>query len=161
MEPTLDVVDDEHAMATWGRYVILVWRGTPTRPRLERQFELIRRHAAIVGARLGVFAVMEEGSHPPSPADLAFVGEGLDEPAAHVAAMVGAFEARGPHIEALRDSAERLAAHVAPYFAVRACFDVDEACTWITRRMTPYVDDRRELAVAVEKVRRAIPAPRG
>lgn len=161
MEPTLDVVDDEHAMATWGRYLILVWRGAPTRARLEAQFDLIRRHAATLRVPMGVFAVMEEGSHPPQPEDLAFVNEALEAHASHVAAMVGALEARIGHVDVLRDSAERVAAQVASSFAVKACFDVDEACTWITRRMTPYVDDRRELAIAVEKVRRAIPSSRG
>lgn len=159
MEPIVRFVDDEHAIATWDRYVILIWRGAPTRSRLEEQFETIQSHADAIGDRIGVVAVMEEGSPPPLPEDLAFIDRALQQRAHQIVAMGGAFEATEDNSEAVRDAAESLGASLGVCFPMRACFDVDEACAWLTRRMGDgHLEARRALAVAVETVRSAVDA---
>lgn len=161
---TVDLVlhrtDDEHAIASYGRFVVVIWRGMPTRARMEGGLEVVNAVYSAVGASLGMLAVMEEGSPPPLSVDLEWVKIGAAAVPGMIAGMAGVFESRdGAPPD--HDAGEVMAAGLGSRIPMRVCFDVDEACTWLARRVTPDSADasaRRMLARAVETTRAAVVA---
>lgn len=162
MEPVLHFADEAVAMAYHGPLLILVWRGAPTSARLVCALDLMRARAAALGSALGAVVLIEEGAPPPTPEALAFVAAKLEGDPPRMSAMAGVIEATGAQAAIVLEASEELSAAMGGHVALKTCFDLDEACAWLIHRMLPRAGSsaRRELAVAVEKVRAAIePSP--
>ena len=160
MKFVLRVADDAVALATCGPFVIVIWRGVPTRARLEAGLALMEEHAAAIGPPIGVISVVEEGSPPPSTEDMVFIQSSFGMMSRVIAAMAGVFETTG-ELEEARVAREMIGGAMGRRVELKQCFAVEEACTWIVPRIVPGAERPygRALARTIEKIRACITAP--
>jgi len=154
------VVDDAFAMGERGGVVILVWRGVPTRPRLERSVEAFGAIARRAQAPLSMFAVIEERSPSPALADLAFSARAFDRFADVLVASVAVLEERST-TSAVLDALLAVHALRRRPAKTKFCADVREAAAWLAPRHPHTEPDeafRGALTAAVEAVRASFSA---
>jgi hypothetical protein len=154
----LHFADEVFALATCGPYLIVVWRGAPDRPRLERLLALAEEHAKAIGGPIGMVGVIEEGSPPPDPDDAAFLVPRFETLAGTtVLAAAAVLEARTEAPD-LRAVAESLSGALGQHIVMKMCFAPEEACTWIIPRLVPQPEPslREELARSIEQTRASI-----
>lgn len=147
--------DDAFAVGEHARVVVLIWRGVPTRRRLERAVEAFGAIARRTQAPLSILAVIEERSPPPALADLGFSARAFDRFADMLVASVGVLEERTA-TSALLDAMSAVAALRRRPRPSKFCADVHEAAAWLAARH-PHMDTqsafRDALVASVEEVR--------
>lgn len=151
--------DDGLAVGEYARVVVFVWRGPPTRHRLERVVDAFAAVAARLRGPLSVLAVIEASSPPPSLADLPYSATAFDTFADILAASVAVIEERGAASVLFEAVASVQALRRRPS-ATKFCVDVSEAAAWLCTRH-PHGDAdpafRAGLIAAVEQIRESLP----
>jgi hypothetical protein len=161
VELVLHIADDAWAIATYGPCIIVVWRGQPTRRRIEAGFVTLRAHAEAVGAPVHIIVVIEDGSPAPGADDLPLVHDAFESVADRVATAVAVMETQDPAARDVKVAAEAVSGTMAPRIVTKLCFDTAEACAWLAPRRTraDSPPDRRALERIIERVRGSITAP--
>ena len=152
--------DDAFAVGEHARVVVLVWRGRPTRARLERSVEAFGSIARRAQAPLSMFAVIEERSPPPAFANLAFSARAFDRFADVLVASVAVLEERST-TSAVLDALSAVNALRRRPAKTKFCADVREAAAWLAPRhphTEPEAAFRAALIAAVEAVRASFSA---
>lgn len=130
----IEAADDAFALGEREGVAVLVWRGRPTRRRLERSVEgfaeIVRRCSP---ARVSMLAVIEERSAPPGLADMRFSAGAFDRFAHVLAASVAVLEERNGTLLVL-DALARVNALRRRPTPTKFCADVHEAATWLASR---------------------------
>ena len=146
-------------MGEYDRVVVLVWRGSPTRRRLEHAVEDFAAIAQRTPGPLSLLAVIEERSPPPSLADLAYSATAFDRFAGILVASIAVLEERHA-TSALLDAVAWVQSRRRRPTATKFCVDAGEAATWLSPRH-PHVDPdpifRTGLVAAVEQIRATLP----
>lgn len=152
-------VDEAMGCARRGPLFVIVWRGAPTRERMQRSVDAYDATARRDGAPPAMLAVIEEGSPPPLPRDFVWIACQHDDRA--IAAAAAVLDGRDPWFSSMLDAVlslltKRRLAHVS-----KVCSDVSEAAAWLATRIAhpgPLAAFRGAARETVEEVRRAMDA---
>lgn len=140
------------------RIVAAIWRGEPTRERLERSFDVTARAMERAGHGVGLVVIVEPGSPPPEPDSLPWVAGVLDE-LDSLAAIAVVLEER---TDLLVDTAASIHSMTRPSRQpLKVLADADEAVVWLLRRLdpTPSASSRIAVRAWIESLRAALPEP--
>lgn len=139
LEP--EYLDEAVALGEYDRVVILVWRGAPTRARLERVVQGFGDIAARVSGRVSMLAVIEATSPAPRLEDLVFSATAFDRYAAVTAATAAVLEDRATTSVILDATAQVNSLRRRPTPS-KFCADVREAVAWLAIRHPHESSDR-------------------
>lgn len=154
----IEVSDDAFAVGEHARVVVLIWRGAPTRPRIERvidAFEAIVRRAQ---ASVSMLVVLEERSPPATFPNIVLSARTFDRFADVLEAWVTVLEQR-TGTSAVLDALSAVHALRRRPTPTKFCADVSEAAAWLAPRHPHTEPDeafRGALIEAVEAVRAAL-----
>lgn len=156
----LDRADEAFALGTYANVVVMVWRGDATVERLRAAAALVERHAAAIGAAVGVVSVIEEGAPPPDAAGTEQVASDQRRLASCMWSLATVLE--GAEVEYVLDAGFAIDEARRGPLKQRHCADVREAAAWLASQCPEDARDawtRGGLVEAAARVRAAITAP--